>query len=250
MNPPSDLAGVPTDAEVPRSVAALPGGDRAEAVWLNGEGGLTFQLPGQHVKWQRGDSPDLAAEAARLRWASAYVAVPPVTSFAREGGEQLLVTETIPGTSAVLTPWSERPREAARALGAGLRGFHDALPVADCPWAWSNLDRLARVRDVRERERLAAMEPGIDQLVVCHGDACAPNTLLRGGRDGGGVAVAVGHVDLGDLGVADRWADLAVLAMSTEWNYGEGYEGDVYAGYGVEPDPARIAFYRDLWNAE
>ena len=38
--------------------------------------------------------------------------------------------------------------------------------------------------------------------------------------------------------------------MSTVWNYGEGYEGEVYAGYGVDPDPARIAFFRDLWNAE
>ncbi|WP_156759049.1 hypothetical protein [Microbacterium karelineae] len=42
---PSDLAHVPTSVETPALVAALPGGDRAEAVWRNGDGGVTFRLP-------------------------------------------------------------------------------------------------------------------------------------------------------------------------------------------------------------
>ncbi len=85
--------------------------------------------------------------------------------------------------------------------------------------------------------------PPIDALVVCHGDACCPNTLI--GDDGSWVA----HVDLGALGVADRWADIAVAAMSTEWNYGPGWHDALIAAYGVEPDRERLAFYRDLWNA-
>ena len=52
----------------------------------------------------------------------------------------------------------------------------------------------------------SAHRPRIDRLVVCHGDACAPNTLLH---DDGRFAA---HVDLGSLGVADRWADIAVAA--------------------------------------
>lgn len=240
---PSDLAGVPEHAEVPAIVAALPGGERAEAVWLNGDGGLTFRLPGCHAKWQRGGDPDLGREAGRLRWARRYANVPSVVSFGRSGDEQLLVTETIAGTSAVLEPWIGRPHDAARVLGAGLRAFHDALPVADCPWTWSTDERIAGLADPAERTRLAAADPGISRLVVCHGDACAPNTLL--GPDG----VATAHVDLGDLGVGDLWADLAVLAMSVTWNFGEGYEDAVYEGYGINADPVRIAFYRDLWNA-
>jgi kanamycin kinase len=60
--------------------------------------------------------------------------------------------------------------------------------------------------------------PPADGLVVCHGDSCAPNTLLTGdGRWSG-------HVDLGALSVADRWADLAVATWSTTWNYGPGWE--------------------------
>ena len=84
--------------------------------------------------------------------------------------------------------------------------------------------------------------PAVDVLVVCHGDACAPNTLI--GSDGRWS----GHVDLGALGLADRWADIAVAAMSTEWNYGPGYDRVVYDAYGIEPDEERIAYYRLLWD--
>ena len=51
--------------------------------------------------------------------------------------------------------------------------------------------------------------PAADELVVCHGDACAPNTLI--GPDGHWT----GHVALSELGVADRWADLARAGVAT-----------------------------------
>ncbi|PQM49656.1 Aminoglycoside 3'-phosphotransferase [Mycobacterium talmoniae] len=79
--------------------------------------------------------------------------------------------------------------------------------------------------------------------MVCHGDACAPNTLLD--EDGR----CCGHVDLGELGVADRWADLAVATLSLGWNYPGQWQDDFFTAYGVEPDPVRIGYYRRLWNA-
>lgn len=85
--------------------------------------------------------------------------------------------------------------------------------------------------------------PSIDALVVCHGDACCPNTLL----DDAGRWTA--HVDLGLLGTGDRWGDIAVAAMSTEWNFGPGWGDLLIESYGVEPDHGRLRYYRDLWNA-
>jgi kanamycin kinase len=84
--------------------------------------------------------------------------------------------------------------------------------------------------------------PPIDLLVVCHGDACAPNTLID---DEGNCS---GHVDLGALGVADRWADLAIATWSVNWNYGPGWEGALLNAYGVAPDPERSRYYRLLWD--
>ena len=86
--------------------------------------------------------------------------------------------------------------------------------------------------------------PPIDKLVVCQGDPCAPNTLIS--RDGDFLA----HVDLARLGVADRWADLAIMTLSLGWNYTNYDEQDFWDAYGVEPDAERIAYYRELWDAE
>jgi kanamycin kinase len=76
--------------------------------------------------------------------------------------------------------------------------------------------------------------------VVCHGDSCAPNTLLT--DDG----CWSGHVDLGDLGIADRWADLAIATWSVGVNYGPGWEDQLLDAYGIQPDAERTKYYRLL----
>jgi kanamycin kinase len=79
-------------------------------------------------------------------------------------------------------------------------------------------------------------------LVVCHGDACVPNTLI--GDDGR----CSGHVDVGDLGLADRWADLAVAILSMEMDFTGDHEAALLDAYGVAPDRFRIAHYRKRWE--
>jgi kanamycin kinase len=59
----------------------------------------------------------------------------------------------------------------------------------------------------------SASGPGSKPGCVCHGDSCAPNTLFT--EDGH----FSGHVDLGELGIADSRADLAIATWSTEWNH-------------------------------
>lgn len=81
----------------------------------------------------------------------------------------------------------------------------------------------------------------IAHLVVCHGDYCPPNVLLTDGR-------VSGYVDLGELGVADRWWDIAIGGWSTGWNFGAEFEDLFYDSYGIEPDRDRIAFYRLLYD--
>lgn len=248
---PSDLAGPPpSGTAVPEIVQRLArrAGAEIEPVWLNGLGGLTYRLVApdgvRYVKWSSPGAADLAQEAERLRWAGRFSPVPRVLAVGEDASGAWLVTAALAGRSAVESPWRDRPATAARAIGAGLRRLHEALPVAGCPWSWSVGERLAAAVHTDEGRRSALLRdaPPLDP-VVCHGDACAPNTLIA---DDGGWA---GHVDLGALGVADRWADLAVAAWSTEWNYGPGVDGEVYAGYGIEPDERKIAYYRELWDA-
>lgn len=198
---------------------ALIGSQTAELVWLNLDGGLTVRLPDRYLKWSQ---TSLRPEVERLEWAGARHPVPRVI----DAGETWFTTAAIEGRSAV----EADGLTAARALGVGLRALHE-LPVDDCPFAWD------------AEQRGAIDVPPIDRLVVCHGDACVPNTLVNArGR-------WIAHVDLGALGLADRWADLAVASMSLGWNFGEGFEAAFFEAYRVERDERRIRFYRDLWNA-
>ncbi|AEI11462.1 aminoglycoside 3'-phosphotransferase [Cellulomonas gilvus] len=236
---------IPTGTvEVPGAIRRLLGDGPLHPVWQNLVGGLTFHAPdrGLYAKWApAGTEGDLADEAERLAWVARWTPVPHVVETGADDEGGWLVTRAIEGRSAVHPQWVAHPEVAVRAVGAGLRALHDALPVAGCPWTWSARDRLARVADRAAAAALGAPPP-VDRLVVCHGDACVPNTLLS--DDGTWLA----HVDLGSLGVADRWADLAVATWSTVWNYGPGHEEALLDAYGIAPDPVRTAYYRTLWS--
>jgi kanamycin kinase len=252
---------------IPEPLAAVIGDTPAELVWHNEVGGLTFELRDtsqrRFLKWApAGSGLDLQAEIERLGWLAGRWPAPHVVSHGSARAGAWMVTTAVPGESAVSARWKAEPDVAVRAIGAGLRAMHDALPVDECPFSWT---AEVRIEAVQRRARTGQIDPSkwhsdhhdlaladamavavtpppVDRLVVCHGDACAPNTLIE--ADG----TWSGHVDFDTLGVADRWADLAVASWSTEWNYGPGWEGELLAAYGVDPDAHRIAYYRLLWD--
>jgi len=197
-----------------------------------------------------------------MTWAVAHTPVPRVLGLGADSGGSWLVTAALPGNCAVAPRWLADPRAAVLAIGEGLRAMHDAMPVTDCPFSWMARDRVAAAQRAAAAGRIGTSDwapehvdlgiegaitriqniPPTDHLVVCHGDACAPNTLIA---DSGQWS---GHVDLGHLGVADRWADLAVATWSAEWNYGPGWEPMLLDAYGIEPDAERTRYYRLLWE--
>lgn len=235
-----------SDIAVPDRVNELAHGAALEPVWHNNNGGLTFRTDdGRYIKWGPHDAETtMRDEAERMRWARRWITVPEVIEQGQDAEQEWLVTVALPGRSAVDPRWLAEPETAVRAVGVALRDLHESLPTAECPWEWSVDSRIANAAR-REIEVPAELHeaPPVDRLVVCHGDACVPNTLL----DDEGSPLA--HVDLAALGVADRWADIAVASMSTVWNYGEGWSEALIEAYGVEPDRERLAYYRSLWDS-
>ncbi|MBS2536895.1 aminoglycoside 3'-phosphotransferase [Catenulispora sp. NF23] len=254
----------PPDLPVPDPIREAAAGRVIIPVWHN-EGASTFRLgsgpDARYAKWAPvGSEVDLAGEAARMRWAGAFVLVPRVLEQAANADGTWLITAALDGEMAVTERWKQDPATAVRVIGESLRVFHDALPVAECPFSASAEERVAEAEhNAAQRaqrtlhtdfaglgyadalKRVADLPP-VDKLVVGHGDACAPNTLLS--ADGR----FAGHVDLGDLGVADRWSDLAIATWSTTWNYGDGWEEPLLDAYGIAPDPERTEYYRLLWE--
>ena len=268
MTPWNSISGsAPPGTAIPAPVRAVAAGRPVRAVWENELGGITFEVGARtdrcFVKWAPAASGvDLGEEAARLSWAVSFTPVPQLLSQGADVTGSWIVTAALPGQSAIAERWKADPATAVAAIGEGLRAMHEAAATAACPFSWMAEDRLADTRQRASEGRIdpaswhpvhqplgvgRALElladiPPIDRLVICHGDSCAPNTLLT---DDGRWS---GHVDLGELGVADRWADLAIATWSTEWNYGPGWDNLLLRAYGVPPDPDRTRYYRLLWD--
>ena len=189
---------------IPAVVTDLAAGRPVAAVWVNELGGVTFQVgTGARREFVKTTTPKWAhhvvAEAERLRWAAAYVRVPRVLARRRS-----------PASGGGCTP---RDCPGARPSTHGGWPTHEPRRGRSGR-AFDCCTTCCRCGTARSARRPGAAEPvTVDDLVVCHGDACAPNTLID--DDGR----CCGHVDLGDLGVADRWADLAVATLSLSWNY-------------------------------
>jgi kanamycin kinase len=210
-----------------------------------------------------GHFPTLVDECERMRWARPYLPVPEVIDAGSGDGLDWLLTHALDGTDATKHAWRTDPARLVPAVAAALAAFHAAAPVDACPFRFTVPTAMEHVRRrvregiakptdlhpehqhltlegaVAELERLA---PDREDLVVCHGDYCPPNVFLA---DDGAVT---GYLDLGELGVADRWYDVAVGAWSVMWNFGPGWEELFYDTYGVQPDEPRIAFYRLLYD--
>jgi hypothetical protein len=74
----------------------------------------------------------------------------------------------------------------------------------------------------------------------------SPSIDPRDGPAPSGVSVASGGY--ADLGVANRWRDVAVGTWSTTWNFGPDLESLFLDAYGAAPNPDRQAFYRLLYD--
>lgn len=89
-----------------------------------------------------------------------------------------------------------------------------------------------------------AQEPG--DTVVCHGDLCLPNIVL----DPDTLDVA-GFIDLGRLGTADRYADIALLLANARETWpnettATTADEEFARGYDLTLDPNRQRFYLHL----
>ncbi|WP_285663995.1 APH(3') family aminoglycoside O-phosphotransferase [Actinorhabdospora filicis] len=231
-----------------------------EPVTLGMSGAGVYRLSGPsrlHVKIGDGE---VAAEGERLAWlAKAGVPAPEVIETGEVEGHAFVVTVTLPGRPAS-DPWPQGRRLAvAGVLGGFARELH-AVAVEGCPF-----DRRLAVRVPRARADVAAgradPEDGarllaelhallaagpVEEPVVCHGDFCLPNVLLEADS-----LAVTGIIDVGRLGVADRYTDVAVMARSivSDLNpqFGPAHAEAFLRAYGAHPpDALRIELYRLL----
>ena len=84
-----------------------------------------------------------------------------------------------------------------------------------------------------------------EDFVLSHGDFCLPNIFIDNDK-------LSGFVDVGRMGIADRYQDIALCYRSLHHNFSGVYSGKAYDGYNdfmlfdaleIEPDFDKIRYY-------
>ncbi|MEO6579034.1 MAG: hypothetical protein ABIO99_09080, partial [Candidatus Limnocylindria bacterium] len=102
---------------IPRIAGELAGGHEPELVWRNDLDGLTFRIGERFLKWNPSSTGiDLERERERLEWLADRHPAPRVVDHGVDGDAQWILTDAVPGGSAVGDEWRARRSEAIRAI--------------------------------------------------------------------------------------------------------------------------------------
>ncbi len=213
----------------------------------------------------------LAQERNRVEWLSVRgIPGPEVLAWSSGAGGACLVTSAVRGVPADSVS-AQDLRRAWPSIADGVRGLH-AVPAKDCPFSRGLAQMFAIAQDVVARDKvdpeflpadqrrtppaelLARLAGQVDRrlvqeagdTVVCHGDLCLPNIILD--------PVALnfaGFIDLGRLGRADPYADIALLLANARESWDDENHAiaadDTFARtYGITLDTDRQRFYLHL----
>ncbi|CAM4460954.1 phosphotransferase [Nocardia ninae] len=236
---------------LPPKVAALLGADATWSVEHEGQsGGVAFVNDTYWVK--RG--PKAVAEHERLNWLhDRGIRLPKTVVF---DGDVLVLADAGAASLAARDDGGAGESSVGAVMGTLLRRLHD-ISIDECPFD-GRLDAvLAQARrhvieglvdlDNFDDEnaglaaddilaRLLDERPEQEDLVVAHGDFTPPNVLE------GAILL-----DVGALGVADRYRDLALAVRDLRDDFGDPEVTAFFAAYGLgEPDQSRLEYYRLL----
>lgn len=243
-----------------------------DAIWTpieTGESGGTVW----RLRWPNGDlaylkhglgrvADAIADETARLRWCRDRLPVPSIRSSFYTPCEAWLLTDAVPGLTGdkLLLRDPAALSKIVRDCAALMRRFH-ALPIDDCPFDASHYVRLAQASmnvdgglvdeddfDVDHAGWSAAammtetvsLTPQWVERVVTHGDFSLGNILFDPlGR-------MTGCIDVGRLGIADPYQDIAVLWQNLR-EFECGAEVILLKELGIsQVDEQRLQFHRCL----
>ena len=254
-----------TAAPVPLSMAAVVEGYEWARDAVGQSGGAVYRLHGKtgtpDLFLKHGDgtvADDVTNEMASLLWLADYVPVPAVAQFIRTPDQAWLLMTAMRGQTAqqVLESDPDARLAIVDILAAFLRRLH-AIPVGECPFNSDDAFRLCQARrrveaglvetDEFDEERqgwtaeqvwtaMQELLPLAPDPVVTHGDFSLDNLMIDQGE-------VIGCIDLGRVGIADRYQDLAILWHNLG-EFGASLQDRLFQQYGVAgPDQRKLQFH-------
>lgn len=214
------------------------------------------------------DNEEARNECQIMKWLEGKLPVPKPVAYECENGRSYLLMTRVEGKMSCDEAYMRQPALLTKMLADALKTMWQ-IDVSDCPCIW-NIDRklkLAKYWVEHDMVDVDNVEPdtygpnGFDspralfqwltenkpqeEPVLSHGDFTLPNILFEDGH-------IKGYIDLGRMGVADKWQDISLCYRSLQHNFDGKYNGKKYDGYhpdmlfkqlGIEPDWDKIRYY-------
>ncbi len=208
-------------------------------------------------------------EMQMMEWLKGTLPVPEVICHEIQEGMSYLLMSRLQGVMACDSTAMKHPEQLVGALAAGLQMLWQ-VDISDCVY-WSNLDQKLEAAKYNVEHGLVEMdrcEPDTfgeggfenpekllgwlmenrpeEEYVLSHGDYCLPNVFVKNGT-------VCGFLDLGKMGIADKYQDIALCYRSLLHNYQGKYGGgmvyedfrpeSLFAALGMEADWEKVRYY-------
>lgn len=219
----------------------------------------------------QGDNAEAENEYRMMQYLQDKIPVPQVYAYEKEEGKSYLLMSKCMGEMACSHTYMSHPAMLCKLLADGLKSLW-SIDISDCRSDQRLPHKLAQARYYVENglvdldnvqpdtfgkdgfknpmellEWLYGHMPEED-LVLSHGDFCLPNIFGMDDK-------VSGYIDLGRMGIADKWCDIAICYRSLSNNYSGKYDFHIeneYLGYddamffdelGMEPNWEKIRYY-------
>ena len=203
-----------------------------------------------------------------MRWLEGKLPIPKVICYEEDSLYQYLLMSRITGKMSCDEEFMSQPEILTKKLAEAIKMLW-RVDISDCPRIRS-LDLELEEAKIRVENNLIDMENAEPNTfgaggfkdpkellswlfenkpdyepVLSHGDLCLPNIFIDGEK-------ISGFIDLNDIGIGDKWKDIALCYRSLRWNAEGTYGGKVYPdvrssmlfeALGIEPDMNKIRYY-------
>lgn len=227
--------------KIPDKILEIVGNQSSFSNNVSMSGSEVLIYPDYVLKVQA-ESEETKNERDIVEWLDGQILVPEIPVYCVEDGTAFTLMSRIHGKMLCDEEYLNNPEMLIRCVAEGLKMLWK-VDVSECPFRTSRLDeRLKQARwnvehnlvDLENVEPETFGEGGFrnpeellgwleanrpeEDIVFTHGDFCLPNVFVQNHR-------ISGFIDLGKMGPADRWQDIAIVLRSLNHNSVGFYNG-------------------------
>ena len=201
-----------------------------------GESGSEVRVYSNYVLKIQPHSPETDNEYQFVRWINGRLPVPSIPAYEIHNGLAYTLMTKAEGKMLCDIDFLQTPELVINLAAQGLKMLWE-MDVCDCPCSVSRLSNRLKAaeynvvhglvdientepetfgkggfKDHRELLEWLKNNRPPEDIVLTHGDYCLPNIFAKGDR-------ISGFIDLGKVGPADRWQDIAIAIRSLDHNF-------------------------------